>query len=216
MAVGTHDEHSFDLDLLISGPATAIDVGCRGFSLPRFLASHGVEVWAYDVDPRVVNPGVPSVRYENTAVLGRRDFQNATRIDFRTTVGVRVTHDPAATSVVLGDYRNAQVPAISIGEAVSRARGRVGLLKLDCEGSEYAIMDELADIDGPAFRQISVEYHDHCGIMPPGGEGWFEEIAARLSRHYTIVKHHKETPPWGGRPAYVDCLYVAKDWRTPR
>jgi len=209
MAVGTHDEHSFDLDLLLSGPATAIDVGCRGFSLPRFLASHGVEVWAYDVDPRVVDPKVPSVRYQNAAVLGRRDF--------RPLVGVMETSDPAATSVVIGDHQNARVAGVRIGDAASLVGGgRVGLLKLDCEGSEYAIMEELADLHGPVFRQISVEYHDHCGKMPPGGEGWFDEIAARLSRHYTIVKHHKETPPWGGRPAYVDCLYVAKDWRTPR
>lgn len=49
------------------------------------------------------------------------------------------------------------VPAVSLGEAVGRLGGVVDLLKLDCEGAEWDILDHPGDWTG--VRHVAMEYH---------------------------------------------------------
>lgn len=52
------------------------------------------------------------------------------------------------------------VPTITLDEALERARDRVRLLKLDCEGAEYTILDgaHLADV-----VEVCGESHEFTG-----------------------------------------------------
>lgn len=64
------------------------------------------------------------------------------------------TESPARSSNAL------HVPAITLAEVISRIGGRCNVLKLDCEGAEYAI---LFNIHGEALQKIDhivMEYHD--------------------------------------------------------
>jgi FkbM family methyltransferase len=64
------------------------------------------------------------------------------------------TESPAQSSNAL------QVPAISLAEVISRIGGRCNLLKLDCEGAEYAILFSAPDASLQAIDHIVMEYHD--------------------------------------------------------
>lgn len=214
MTVAQHNEHSFDLDLLLSAKnPIAIDVGCRGFSIARQLLPLGVRVLSLDIDTSIEVPimyPAPELEVQFLAMLGEND--DAVRRG--STVGIKRCGDPAATCVTgVHDFSDERVRPVSLRTfLVASALPRIDLLKLDCEGSEYGIMEDIARADKPLARQVTVEYHDHCGKMPPGGPMWFDQIAQLLSRNYQIVKHQRETPPWGGQPSYVDCLYVAREW----
>jgi len=216
MAVAQHSEHSFDLDLLISAKSpVAIDVGCRGFSIARQLVPFGVKVHSLDIDGGVATYGDAVVSwarsFHHLAMLGTAEYDDLGDLKL---VGVHHSSDPAATCVGKWKIAMPHAPATTIGrflDGVARPP-RVDLLKLDCEGSEYGIIEDIARAEKPLARQITVEYHDHCGKMPPGGPMWFDQIAKLLSRNYEIVKHRREIPPWGGQPSYVDCLYIAREW----
>lgn len=216
MAVAQHNEHSFDLDLLLSAKnPVAIDVGCRGFSIAKQLMPLGVKVYSLDIDDMVaIHSDASASRAESfhrLAMIGEAEYRDLNGLNL---VGIQYSNDPAATCVKPWQVAMPHAAATTIGrflDGVARPP-RVDLLKLDCEGSEYGIMEDLARADKPLARQVTVEYHDHCGKMPPGGPMWFDQIARLLSRNYEIVKHQRETPPWGGQPSYVDCLYIAREW----
>lgn len=232
MAVAQHNEHSFDLDLLLSAKnPVAIDVGCRGFSIARQLLplmTSGVRVFSLDIDDvfpefkdidqdRYLGHNNPAFGFRRRAIMGESDLLaiGAFSVDRETGVLVGVQHcsDPAATCICKFRVGMPHSVATTMRRFLKEIDvARVDLLKLDCEGSEYGIMEDLARADKPLARQITVEYHDHCGKMPPGGSMWFDQIARLLSRNYEIVKHQRETPPWGGQPSYVDCLYIAREW----
>lgn len=55
------------------------------------------------------------------------------------------------------------------------ARVPVDLIKMDIEGAEIAALDSLSDNHPRGVKQLSVEFHDVCGITPP------EEVA-RVAR----------------------------------
>lgn len=213
MAVAQHNEHSFDLDLLLSVKnPVAIDVGCRGFSIAKQLVPLGVKVYSLDIDDAVATHSDASASrvesFHHLAMLGESDRSRQGPL-----VGVQRCSDPAATCVCEGILDRERVATTTLAKFLTEMTLlRVDLLKLDCEGSEYGIIEDVAHSKFPMARQITVEYHDHCGKMPPGGPMWFDQIARLLSRNYEIVKHKRETPPWGGQPSYVDCLYIAREW----
>ena len=54
------------------------------------------------------------------------------------------------------------VPSLSLADAFSRHKlGRCDLLKLDCEGAEYAILFNAPDETLACIDRIVMEYHDH-------------------------------------------------------
>lgn len=204
MAVAKHFGHSFDLDLLLSARyPTAIDVGCREFEMARLLGPLNVRVHSVDIDAGVLEwtKGKDLFRYEfhQVAIMG---YAEAARQGGRT--GVTLCGNGSHTD---GPEDSNPVRAVGIRQFMFEiGLGRVDLLKLDCEGSEYGILDDLIALDRPVARQITVEYHEHSGRLPEGGAAWIDEVADRLRPLYEIVKHNRE-------PKYhMDCLYIARGW----
>lgn len=211
MAVERHHEHSFDPSLFRTPDKfVAVDLGCRGFGLTEYLArNYGGSVVAVDADRSVFDHEAVQmlapcgVRFVHSAVVGSEDAKT-----FGASCAVKHSHDPNATRVVPG----AGVPCVTILELMHRFTSGsfpVDLLKIDVEGSEYGIVDDLASIPYPLANQISVEFHDHCGLNPPGGLDWFAGLPDRLGRTYRPTKFSATVPPWGGRPAFWDCLFTA-------
>jgi FkbM family methyltransferase len=63
-------------------------------------------------------------------------------------------------------------------ELEERGVDRVGLLKVDCEGSEYAVFDDLARWGLDRVDRIATEYHRAPPDAPPGRSG--DALEARL------------------------------------
>lgn len=210
-----HDEHSFDLELIAPGE-WALDIGCRGFVIPRLLASRGVNVMAVDPDPSLPDGGGASVVFRRAAVL---PFEVATNRKFTKLhlhpsdmqAHTTVRHQGGRTVTVLSTSMQALRDELDIPQ--------FALIKIDCEGAEYALMRDVSyhARHTPIARQISVEYHDHCGLNPQADmEAWYACLHRRLAPYYDIARHVREVPPWGGPPHYVDTLYVLRRefWRT--
>lgn len=206
-----HHEHSFDLDLMNPGE-TALDVGCRGFAIPTLLLSRGLKVVAVDADPDVVGMDLGvDLTYLNLAVM---DMERAANRKV-TTLYKHQSDQQAHTTVRPLNGASVKVPTTCLKDLRELAGvEQFALLKLDCEGAEYDLMHDIAwhaRQGRPIARQISVEYHDHCGLNPePDMERWYGRLHARLVEHYIIERFTRERPPWGGEPHYIDCLYTLK------
>ena len=209
--IARHAEHTFDLDAIAPGE-WVLDIGCRGFEIPKLLASRGINVIAIDGDPSVVPPENPFIHYTNAVVVHRELAANK-----RLTFWIHPT-DKQAHSLIGNQGTPIQVQTLSIDdclEAASLAGGKdvasFALIKMDCEGAEYALMRDIVDAAYAGqfwAKQISVEYHDHCGKNPEADmDAWYSRLHARSDQFYKRVKFERERPPWGGSPHYVDCLY---------
>lgn len=197
-----HQHHSFDLDLIQPG-SWAIDVGCRDFGIARLLAANGVNVIACDPDPGM---DVPSdlhgnIKFERVAVVKGCDPAPGH-------VVLSMDKNVEARSTVTG-ASGIKVPATTI-EGLMRKHhvSRLSLLKLDCEGAEYAIMEDIASL--AIVDQITVEYHAFRNIRPPDIDWWGRTLETLRESGYEIVQHIPTVPPWGGRPILWDCLYQLK------
>lgn len=225
MPVLRHAEHSFDLELIERGQ-WALDIGCRGFVIPMLLAGAGINVLAVDADPYVSPPDgwchqVGDLSYYQFAVMPAEIAANRKL----TTLHMHPHDQQAHTTVRAQNGPVVQVPTISLQGLLNlistddRPVNQFALLKLDCEGAEYGLMHDVAwhAKHGRAIaRQVSVEYHDHCGLNPQADmDRWYAQLHGQLAPFYEIVKHERERPPWGGSPHFIDSLYLLRRefWR---
>lgn len=194
--IAKHDGHSFDADL-IAKDDWVMDVGCRGFTLAKSLPLAKV----ISLDPAPDIPSSNALYYR--AALVPDDWQGPCALAMTADINGRSIL-PQATGERVG-VNTISIPAIMRLWKIEQ----FALIKLDCEGSEYALMHEIARL-GPITRQISVEYHDFCGLNPQSDmEAWYADLHERLAPHYDVVRHVREIPEWGGHDAhYVDSLYM--------
>ena len=209
--IARHAEHSFDLDAIQPGE-WVLDIGCRGFEIPFLLASRNVNVIAVDGDPSVIPVVHPNIHYVHAVVVHREIAANK-RITFW-----KHPTDQQAHSIIGGSGTPIQVETRSVPSLLDLASSIAGgpvtqfaLIKMDCEGAEYALMRDMTDAAYAGkfwAKQVSVEYHDHCGKNPEADmDAWYSRLHSRLGQFYTPVKFERERPPWGGSPHYIDCLY---------
>lgn len=200
-----HNGRSFDLELLRAGDVV-FDVGCRGFDLWQMLG-HNCRVENFDADPTTEVPEGAEMFF--VAIVGSQRAQ-------KLVVQLAMHKDPQARTIIGGYRESKTVPCMSLQKAmVACDVEQLGLLKLNCEGSEYEIMQDVARL-GPIARQIAVSYHDFCELNPQSDmEAWYLTLHDRLKAWYEITRHVREIPPWGGEPHYIDSVLTLKReyWR---
>jgi len=103
---------------------------------------------------------------------------------------------PAATSVV-------EVPSIRFERLLAEAKvTHIDLLKVDIEGAEIALFDDLSDAILSHINQISIEFHDFCDLVT------LEQI--NFVRRRILAAGFKEIRI---EPGHMNSLYVHP--RTP-
>src|SRR5436189_4394451 len=160
--VATIAGHSFRVDLLPDHPVV-VDLGCcRGEFMSEFVRTFpGFErYFAVEANPHL-------------AAYLRANFPDP-RIEIAECV-VRHISGPSCTfyldlsnevnsSCVFRDYNgnpweNIEVSCVSLGRVIERL-GRVDLVKMDIEGSEWEILDGWNQNLAEAVGQLTVEFHD--------------------------------------------------------
>ncbi len=172
----------------------AIDIGCRGFVLPKILSARGMKIIAIDPAPDIVKPDDPNIFYERIAVVGAVQH-NAVNFNV---IGDGLTSrvcDAASNRGVksekgeksLGQAQTIEVPVKTLEDLLSEyGIDRVEILKLNCEGAEEQI---LLGLKRPLARQISVEFHRHLGFR-----GFTPEIRKHMSQWYYWVSSVENFP----------------------
>lgn len=180
-------EHSVDVDLLTGG--ICIDVGCRGFAFSEAMRDLGCKVLALDIEDMEVPEGIVFLK---RAVL-----------DKTTDVFYTDTKDQQAKHI---SDSGIQVKSVRLNYLYEQASNQViDIVKIDAEGSEYAILSD--PNFQPIPRQISVEFHMHCHRSLH--DQYYDKCMENLLKYYEPVKHEL-TQAHGAGENYWDSLFLRK------
>lgn len=159
-AVLTHEfaklflDDCYGLERIAGGIETVLDVGANVglFSLAARHRYRSARIHAYEP-----NPALTGHLMANTVGLDIRCHLEAVGTD----TGRAYLHarGDSLHSVVDGreDSGGLEVAKIPMSAAISRLGGTVDLLKLDCEGGEWDLLDDPSSWNG--VRHLSMEYH---------------------------------------------------------
>lgn len=176
--------HTVDLDALPFRPIV-LDVGCRGFDFTREILEHRPWANVIAMDPSAeIKPKASDGRFVS--------FLRAALVGDDKQVSLFAHHSTGE-----GDFVCEEVPWYAQRHAVlcmnlPTLMRRYGikffdLIKLDCEGSEFGILENLP---GPIAQQISVEFHDHTGPWEAHVVGdYYEVLFGGVLKDYEVVQH---------------------------
>lgn len=83
------------------------------------------------------------------------------------------------------------VPVVGIADVIARAGAAIKLMKVDCEGSEYDLIDAMDAKSAAGIRQIAMEVHPVAGRS-------MDQLRARIES-------------WGMRVTWEDLLVARRD-----
>ena len=183
----TRHGHSF------IGPLSGVvvDVGCYGYDFSTAALQAGASrVLAFDLED-LSPPPDDRIVFQNLAVTGmggpRRFIKEAKRNAWR------------LSPIGIPEIQSVSLQQLMLDNGLSE----IELLKLDCEGSEFEILENL-----PAgVRQISVEFHLH--VWPQHSQR-VKHLMERLSRTYDVVQHQMTRRHALDKLNYWDTLLVRK------
>lgn len=197
-------DHSYCDDLLTPSD-WILDVGCRGFKFTHHFSKLGYQTIGLDPGSDVVDPECENLHFIRAALVGV-DPGQAQYVE-RPDGGGYANHLKKIRSPLRGSNLRT-VDTYTLQTLMSRfGIERFGLVKLDCEGAEYEILDNWP---GPIAKQISVEFHDFLGVNPcdPNCDDYYANLMSRLGQWYELVKH--ERSECGSEMHYLDSLFVLK------
>lgn len=193
----TPDDLNFVDEVLLKGsynvltpsPACVVDIGMNiGLTALRLAGSPNVrEVHAFEPFPATFARATANVAL-NPAQAAKIRMNNFGLFDSETQVTTRVNSSDSGSYSVFGPERGEAVTiqlrdaAATLGPIIdaAQAQGLLVVLKVDCEGSEFAVFRSLAA--GGLIRRVGaymVEYHR--------GHGVASELTSRLSEAGFVV-----------------------------
>lgn len=158
MTIQVVHEHSVCVSML-APHSRILDAGCRDFEFTNAFRNLGHQVTAIDIG----------------AFNG-----NYLRVGLSTTFKscfISDDKDPQANK--LSETGRHKINAVPLSELERIAGGKFDLIKLDIEGEELPV---LASLKHPIAKQISVEFHAHCGQT----KQQLDELLDWLSEWYSI------------------------------
>jgi hypothetical protein len=186
----TVDNHSFREDFLTGGPV--LDAGSRGLRLSKWFVARGHSpVIALDAGEDEHADGVTFHR--KALVHSKLAGANVSLVK---------TDDLEARyiSPAWGDVYAISIPILMHDYHIIQW----DLIKLNIEGSEYDILDE---IEGAISKQIVFSFHEHTDRAR--GREECDRIIAKLSKWYDVHNQVWE-PRYGCRSNYWDILLTER------
>lgn len=194
--------HTIDVDLLSDAP-TVLDVGCRWFDFTRGILAWRSKARIIALDPSldVIWPlDLPDglVQFSHVALVGGDEFST----NFAEGIAGDGGGNFALTAESHGDYKIRRVLAMNLAKLMTSHQVKhFDAIKLDCEGSEFGILENLP---GPIATQVSVEFHDWTGPWKEHGCG--KAISRLHELGYKTVQH--ELSKQGTGVGHWDSLFV--------
>ena len=206
-------EHTIDVDLLPEEPIV-LDVGCRGFALDREILAlrPKARILAMDPAPDVEDPkeeGIIFLRQALTEKVAPYVWWQGSG-DGAYIANDDNPYDPGYRWPRLQDDRSVQVPNVTIHRLMEEIRKttdkRLDVVKLDCEGSEFGILQFWP---GPISTQLSIEFHDYID-RNRWNDQFFENLFDGPLHDYRVVQHELISMGPAGHLGHWDSLLVLK------
>ena len=174
-------EHSVDVELLPEAPVV-LDAGCRGFDFSNAVLDvrPKARVIAMDPAPGAEPSNDPRIIFLNQPLVG---LYQPSKMEFV------ALPNPAAC--FMRELNPATFAGISVQTRTLQwicsqfAVEKFDLIKLDVEGSEFAILQTWP---GPIATQLSVEFHDYVDNSMYDDE-YFNRLFHGSLAHYEVVQH---------------------------
>lgn len=161
----------------LSGPSVVIDLGAnKGNFSHGMLRTFECRSYAVEANPAVCDaiPPHPKLVVRNLAVAASSGR-----------VRLHVSNNSEASTILetSGHDRDrrdptVEVQAVSLPDLLTSLRvGSVDVMKFDIEGAEIAVLDSCSDDFLRGIGQLTIEFHDFCGLTPVET---VERVVARL------------------------------------
>jgi FkbM family methyltransferase len=170
------------------GPtSTVLDLGCnKGAFIRAMRKAYGCRCFAVEPNPRLFErlSVMSDIHAFNYAVSG-----SVGEVDFRLADNDEASSIVQSSNSVIGDI--VHVKTIGLAGLLEQMRVEyVDLLKVDIEGAEIEMFDAMPDSVAPAFGQLTVEFHDFCGVPVAA----IERVSKRLGKlGYAAIKFSRHT-----------------------
>lgn len=192
--------HTVDLDLLPDAPIV-LDVGCRDydFSFAVLRERPAAKIIAMDPAPDMKPAEDERIHFLNMALVGDGRFGSGFA-HYSTGHGDMLTDLPKYYDAEMCRCACVNLKLLSAVREVKCW----DLIKLDCEGSEFQILEMLP---GPIATQISVEWHDF-NQRDKYNQQYFQNLFAKLAPWYRVVQHKESDISGRGAVGFWDDLLV--------
>lgn len=207
-------EHSVDLSILPPEPLV-LDVGCRGFDFAaaiREVRPHS-RIVCLDPTPEVACDARRNLYnvFFSLALSHEPGYVRQALYCWGDGVGNFIAHAARTpkwffeTAEAHG-FRAVEVESVSIGALMSSLQVQHwDLVKLDCEASEFAILEHWP---GPIATQISVEFHDYMH-RDRYDAAYFRKLFTEHLPWYAAVQH-EDFPACDNAMGHWDSLLALK------
>lgn len=203
----TIDGHTFNGDIIKGG--WVIDAGCRGMAFSeyildrRFAFTHKPNVFAIDIEDFsevYINKRDREFKFKQAALTNKSGQTEAYFFGNGTGNFIKGINQVPGN---LPDrpMQIQTVPCITLQDIYNEIGTDIDLLKLDIEGAEYEILENIE----PIPKQITVEFHEHCHTEIHNK--YIDKIMDHLCKHYHCNLYIRD---WA-RYKYMDCLFIRKD-----
>ena len=177
-------EHTIDVDLLPEAPLV-LDIGCRDFQFDREILAlrPAAKIVALDPDPEIEKPADLHIVFIRAALTDKPTPH----------VWWQGPGDGSYIAVPAGEKDSGfgwpvtpnavKVQNLSLEQIRGTFAEFFDLVKLDCEGSEFGILENL---DRPIGKQLSVEFHDWMN-RDRWNDAYFEKLFKGPLAAYDVV-----------------------------
>ena len=208
MRTETIDGHTFCPDLL-TPEGWVIDIGARGFELPKWLAKNkprleykdfNYNTYCVDIENFEKPEGNIVTVFKHAALTNKKGktkafmFGNGTG-NFIEGINETPYNGPDRPCETV------EVECITLEDIYHDIGTNIDLLKIDAEGVEYLVLQDFK----PIPKMLSVETHMHC--HPHLHAKYWNEIFNDLCKDYHCNLYIREWPQY----LFNDCLFIRKD-----
>lgn len=195
----TIDNHTFNETKLDGG--WVIDAGCRGWSFSYHCwANYRSKVYSLDIEDFHDKPKTQEAIFKQAALTTHSGETEAYFFGDGTSNFIKGINE---TPGDLPDRpcETMTIPCITLQDIYNEIGTDIDLLKLDIEGAEYAILENIE----PVPKQITVEFHEH--VHEKLHNRYIDKVIEHLCKFYECHLYIRHYP----RYKYMDCLFVRKD-----
>lgn len=181
-------EHQYGLHEMNLKPGDVVfDVGAQVGVVSIYLAKRypGIKVYAFEPMPQNFSRLQRNIKANGVAENVTAINKAMTGDGRKVTIAGDTTRNSGGASIFKSGKSSYEVNSITLQDAVHEyGSGIIALLKLDCEGAEYEIIDSILNQEWkPIIKRIRGEVHPRIY----GHEGDLREAVARATDDYRMV-----------------------------